>query len=82
MEFRARDADAADMLMTQTRDQRFDGLRRQCPACGQLGVRIVYGQPSIRLVEAATRGKVVIGGCTHRNPTHRCPRGHEWHSWS
>ena len=59
---------------------RFARLQRPCPACGQLGVRIVYGYPSGPLVSAAQQGKVIVGGCTHRPATHRCPSGHEWHS--
>jgi len=61
-------------------DQRFDDLRRRCPQCGDLGIRIVYGYPSAALVRAAMRGKLVLGGCTHGEPTHRCAQGHEWHS--
>jgi hypothetical protein len=59
-------------------DERYDALRRPCPGCGELGVRIVYGYPSGPLVRAAARGKVVLGGCTYRAATHRCPNGHEW----
>ena len=59
---------------------RFTRLQRPCPSCGQAGVRIVYGCASGSLVSAAQQGKVVIGGCTHRPATHRCPSGHEWHS--
>ena len=61
-------------------DDRYDSLRRHCPECGELGVRIVYGIPSAPLVNAAREGKVVLGGCTHLPATHHCPRGHEWHS--
>jgi hypothetical protein len=61
-------------------DERYDSLRRPCPACGLLGLRIVYGQPSAALVDAARRGKVILGGCTHRIATHRCPYGYEWHA--
>lgn len=61
-------------------DERYDSLRRACPACGLLGLRIVYGQPSAALVDAARRGKVILGGCTHRIATHRCPYGYEWHA--
>lgn len=61
-------------------DERYDALRRPCPACGLLGLRIVYGQPSAALVDAARRGKVILGGCTHRAATHRCPVGYEWHA--
>jgi hypothetical protein len=60
--------------------ERFNNLRRACPACGELGVRIVYGCASGSLISAAERGMVVIGGSTHRAATHVCPRGHEWHS--
>jgi hypothetical protein len=63
-----------------TSDDRYDQLRRQCPVCGQLGLRIVYGYPSGPLVRAAARGKLVIGGCTYRAVTHRCPNAHEWES--
>jgi hypothetical protein len=59
-------------------DERFDRLCRPCPTCGQLGIRIVYGYPSGPLLVAARRGKVIVGGCTHRSVTHRCPQGHEW----
>jgi hypothetical protein len=31
-------------------------------------------------VRAAARGKVLLGGCTYRSATHRCPAGHEWES--
>ena len=61
-------------------EERYDSLRRACPACGLLGLRIVYGQPSAALVDAARRGKVILGGCTHRIATHRCPYGYEWHA--
>jgi hypothetical protein len=61
-------------------DERYDSLRRPCPACGLLGLRIVYGQPSTALVDAAARGKVILGGHTHRAATHRCPYGYEWHA--
>ncbi|MDP1819158.1 MAG: hypothetical protein Q8K58_04615 [Acidimicrobiales bacterium] len=60
--------------------ERFNSLRRSCPTCGKLGVRIVYGCASGSLLRAAERGMVVIGGSTHRASTHRCPDGHEWHS--
>lgn len=59
-------------------DDRYENLRRPCPTCGQLGVRIVYGYPSRVLFAAARRGQVVLGGCTHRDVTHKCPDGHEW----
>lgn len=59
-------------------DDRFDDLRRSCPSCGALGVRIVYGYPNRVLSSAARRGKVVLGGCTHRGSTHQCPEGHQW----
>ena len=61
-------------------DERFEKLRRRCPLCGELGLRIVYGIVSPSLMLAAARRKVVIGGCTHRGPTHRCLHGHEWHA--
>ena len=61
-------------------DERYDNLRRQCPVCGQLGVRIVYGYPTAPLVTAAQEGKLLLGGCTYLSATHHCPRGHEWHS--
>lgn len=57
---------------------RFDRLRRPCPTCGELGVRIVYGYPSRPLQVAARQGKVVLGGCTHRGATHVCSHGHQW----
>ncbi|HJR24029.1 MAG TPA: hypothetical protein VJ804_01040 [Acidimicrobiales bacterium] len=63
-----------------TADERYDSLRRPCPACGLPGLRIVYGEPSAALVDAARRGKVILGGCTHRTATHRCPYGYEWHA--
>jgi hypothetical protein len=59
-------------------DERFDRLQSPCPTCGQPGVRIVYGYPTGPLVAAARRGKVIVGGCTYRSATHRCPIGHEW----
>ncbi len=59
-------------------DERFDRLQRPCPVCGQPGLRIVYGYPTGPLVTAARRGKVIVGGCTYRSVTHRCPQGHEW----
>lgn len=59
-------------------DDRYEQLRRPCPTCGQLGVRIVYGYPSRTLFAAARRGQVVLGGCTHRPATHQCPEGHRW----
>lgn len=59
---------------------RYELLRRPCPSCGDLGIRIVYGYPSGPLSAAARRGQVVLGGCTYRDVSHRCPRGHEWHS--
>ena len=60
-------------------DRRYVQLCRPCPACGEPAVRIVYGYPSAALVRAAVRGQVVLGGCTHREVTHRCPQGHEFH---
>ena len=65
---------------TLTADQRYESLRRPCPACGLPGLRIVYGVPSAALVDAARRGKVLLGGTTHRIATHRCPYGYEWHA--
>jgi hypothetical protein len=59
-------------------DDRYDQLRRPCPVCGELGLRIVYGYPSGPLVRAAARGKLVLGGCTYRAVTHRCGNAHEW----
>lgn len=59
-------------------DARYERLRRPCPTCGQPGLRIVYGYPGGALVRAAARGLVVLGGCTYRAATHRCPEGHEW----
>jgi hypothetical protein len=61
-----------------TTDERFDRLQSPCPTCGQPGVRIVYGYPTGPLTAAARRGKVIVGGCTYRSATHRCPAGHEW----
>ena len=61
-------------------DERFDALQRPCPTCGQPGIRIVYGYPTGPLLAAARRGKVIVGGCTYRSETHRCPDGHEWES--
>ena len=60
-------------------DQRYERLQASCPECGEDAVRIVYGFPSGALIRAAVRGQVVLGGCTHRDATHRCPRGHEFH---
>jgi hypothetical protein len=65
---------------TVTADDRYTRLRRTCPECGALGVRIVYGYPSGPLVRAARRGLVILGGCTYRAATHRCDHGHEWES--
>jgi hypothetical protein len=59
-------------------DERFDRLQSPCPTCGLPGVRIVYGYPTGPLMAAARRGKVIVGGCTYRSATHRCPDGHEW----
>lgn len=59
-------------------DERFDRLRRECPSCGELGARIVYGYPTRVLQIAARQGKVILGGCTHRGATHECPTGHRW----
>jgi hypothetical protein len=59
-------------------DDRYEQLRRPCPVCGQLGLRIVYGYPSGPLVRAAARGQLVLGGCTYRDVTHRCPNAHEF----
>ena len=59
-------------------DARYESLQRPCPTCGEPGVRIVYGYPGGALVRAAARGLVVLGGCTYRAATHRCPHGHEW----
>jgi hypothetical protein len=69
---------AAAACSTSSRDARCDQLRRPCPVCGELGLRIVYGYPSGPLVRAAARGKLVLGGCTYRAVTHRCANGHEW----
>ncbi len=63
-------------------DDRFDRLRRVCPSCGELGVRIVYGYPTRVLQIAARQGKVILGGCTHRGDTHVCPNGHRWEDGS
>jgi hypothetical protein len=59
-------------------DDRYAQLRRPCPICGELGLRIVYGYPSGPLVRAAARGQLVLGGCTYRDVTHRCGNAHEW----
>lgn len=69
-----------ELAPSPTPDERYDALRRPCPACGLPGLRIVYGEPSAALVDAARRGKVLLGGCTHRAATHRCPYGYEWHA--
>jgi hypothetical protein len=34
-----------------------------CPKCGGKMVRIVYGEPTEELIEAAERGEVILGGC-------------------
>lgn len=52
-----------------------------CPACGKLGVPIVYGLPDHGLMEAAERGEVALGGCIIHDddPSHECPEcGHHW----
>jgi len=61
-------------------DARFDNLRRRCPTCGELGLRIVYGYPSDSLLSAAEHSKLILGGCTHSAMTHRCQNGHQWHA--
>ncbi len=63
---------------TPARTDRFDRLRRRCPSCGRLGVRIVYGELRGALEQAAAQGRIVRGGYIHRAATHRCPRAHEW----
>jgi hypothetical protein len=59
-------------------EARYERLRRPCPECNELGLRIVYGHPCCSLLDAAAQGMVLVGGCTHRAMTHRCPNGHEW----
>lgn len=53
-----------------------------CPRCNeQLGVPIAHGMPGPDMVESASRGEVVLGGCCidTDSPTHRCKAcGHEW----
>lgn len=48
-----------------------------CPGCSShmSPQPVVYGYPSIELVDAAERGDVFLGGCVvYRDfPSHRCP---------
>lgn len=52
----------------------------RCPQCGEVGIRVVYGDPTPETVEAAGRGEVALGGCIVGPgvPSHVCPGGHEW----
>lgn len=47
----------------------------RCPTCGSPLVPIVYGLPGRDLLDAATRGEVIIGGCIIDvdDPTEGCP---------
>lgn len=53
-----------------------------CPDCKQrAGVEIGYGYPSPELMEAASRGDIVLGGCclTEEAPERECTAcGHQW----
>jgi hypothetical protein len=51
-----------------------------CPTCGQDGVPIAYGLPSVQMWEAAEAGQIALGGCEVWDgmPDWRCPQGHEW----
>ncbi len=53
---------ATSRRVVRCADERFDRLRRECPSCGELGARIVYGYPTRVLQIAARQGKVVLGG--------------------
>lgn len=54
----------------------------KCPECGSSRTaRIVYGYPSPELIEQASRGEVVLGGCViwPEQPVRACLAcGHEW----
>ncbi len=52
-----------------------------CPRCGQQGLPIVYGNPTLDAVEQAQRGELILAGCLVQAgaPTHACQRcQHEW----
>lgn len=36
---------------------------KACPKCGGKVVKIIYGEPTEELFEAADRGEVILGGC-------------------
>lgn len=40
-----------------------DDKLKTCPKCGGRIVKIVYGEPTEELFEAADRGEVILGGC-------------------
>ncbi len=55
-----------------------------CPACGSAGpLEIVYGFPSLEMMEASQVGQIVLGGCEHSGtvPAYRCRDPKCQHSW-
>lgn len=49
-----------------------------CERCGRPSLPIVYGLPGFELMDLATRGAVVLGGCELDDdpPNHQCEAGH------
>lgn len=53
-----------------------------CPACGSRDVaEILYGEPTREAIELVEEGKIVLGGCVHRDESWHCHAcEHEWGS--
>lgn len=54
-----------------------------CPTCGQHGVPLIFGRPTVVLRDAAAAGDVALGGCypwldTPEDANRSCPDRHEW----
>ena len=52
-----------------------------CPRCGQQGIPILYGDPTLDAVEQAQRGELILAGCLVQAgaPTFACSAcRHEW----
>ena len=45
-----------------------------CPECGGKFLPIIYGYPGPKMIEAAEKGEVLLGGCVveEANPNWRC----------
>lgn len=49
-------------------------IKRWCPVCGEPGVPIVWGYPTLRDQQLAKQGDAILAGCvvTGTQPTHGC----------